>query len=29
MPGALRDKVIDLTGEPVVQCNVSAVKNTS
>ena len=26
MPGALRDKVIDLTGEPVVQCNVSAVK---
>ena len=29
MPGAFRDKVIDFTDEPVVQCDVQAVKNTS
>ena len=26
MPGALCDKVVDLTDDPVVQCDVSAVK---
>ena len=29
MPGALRDKVIDFTDEPVVQYDVPAVINTS
>ena len=29
MPGALLDKVIDLTNDPVVQYDVPAVKNTS
>ena len=29
MPGALWDKVIDFADEPVVQCDVSVVKNTS
>ena len=29
MPGALWDKVTDFTGEPVVQCDVPPVKNTS
>ena len=29
MPGLFRDKVIDFTDEPVVQCDVQAVKNTS
>ena len=28
MPGALWDKVIDLTDEPVVQCDAPGVKNT-
>ena len=28
MPGALRDKIIDFTDEPVVQCDVPAAKNT-
>ena len=28
MPGAFRDKVIGFTDEPVVQCDVQAVKNT-
>ena len=29
MPGALWDKVIHLTDEPVVQCHVPALKNAS
>ena len=29
MPGAFRDKVIDFTDEPVAQCDVQAVINTS
>ena len=29
MPGAFRDKVIDFTDKPVVQCDVEAVKNDS
>ena len=29
IPGALWGKVIDLTDEPAVQCDVPAVKNTS
>ena len=29
MPGALWDEVIDFTDEPVGQCDVSSVKNTS
>ena len=29
VPGALWDKVIDFTDEPVVQCDVPAAKNTS
>ena len=29
MPGALWDKVIDFADEPVAQCDVSVVKNTS
>ena len=29
MPGAFQDKVIDFTDQPVVQCDVPAVKNTS
>ena len=29
MPGAFWDKVTDFTDEPVVQCDVQAVKNTS
>ena len=29
MPGAFSGKVIDFTDEPVVQCHVQAVKNTS
>ena len=29
MPGALWDKVTDFTDEPVIQCDVPAVKNNS
>ena len=29
MPGAFRDKVNDFTDQPVVQCDVQAVKNSS
>ena len=29
MPGEFRDKIIDFTGEPVVQRNIQAVKNAS
>ena len=29
MPGAFWDKVIDFTNEPVVQCDVPAIKKTS